>query len=109
LRHLVGGVEQYLALRNPVQAPVAVTQTPAAAAGPTGAQVHAARKNVQRIERRIAKIEELLSALSVEVETAAADYERLQGLLGQMSELTMEKQSLEEEWLESAEIASQGQ
>ncbi|NBO46284.1 MAG: ABC transporter ATP-binding protein [Actinobacteria bacterium] len=111
LRHLVGGVEQYLALRNPVQAPVGQPAAAAAtkAQGPTGAEIHAARKNVQRIERRLAKIDELLAALSDEVEQSASDYERLQNLLAQMTELTAEKQSLEEQWLESADIAGSGQ
>ena len=110
LRHLVGGVEQYLALRNPVQAPVSPPPASAAATtGRSGAEVHAARKNLQRIERRLAKIEELLAGLAVEVEHAATDYELLQRLLGEMADLTNEKQTLEEQWLESAEVVSDSQ
>ena len=73
-------------------------------ARPTGAQLHAARKNIQRIERRLAKIDELLIGLAQDVEAAATDYERLQSLLAEMAALTQEKDALEVEWLESAEV-----
>lgn len=104
LQHLPGGVEQYLALRNPVQAPVATASPLRAVDQPTGAELHAARKSIQRIDRRLAKIEDLLAELSSEIEAAGSDYELLQGLLARVTELTAEKATLEEEWLVVAQV-----
>ena len=42
--------------------------------------------------------------LAQDVEAAATDYERLQSLLAEMAALTQEKDALEVEWLESAEV-----
>jgi len=105
LRHLVGGVEQYLALRNPVQAPVSAAPV-AKSSAVSGADVHAARKNVQRIERRLAKIEEALAVVAQRTEAAGADYSLLQELMAEATALNAEQQQLEDEWLALSEIIS---
>ena len=109
LQHLPGGVEQYLAVRNPVQAPVAAPTQAKPTDGPSGAQLHAARKNIQRIDRRLAKVEELLGDLAASISEAGADYERLQQLMAEVELLTAEKSDLEEQWLVAAEIIADGE
>jgi len=106
LRHLPGGIEQYLALRAPVQAP---PPAKAAAAAPTaglqGSALHTARKNIQRIERRLEKIEQLQEDVAAQLTTNATDYEHLQAVAQQAQELADEREQLEAEWLEiSADI-----
>ncbi len=109
LQHLPGGVEQYLAVRNPVQAPVAAPTQTKPTDRPSGAQLHAARKNIQRIDRRLAKVEELLGDLAASISEAGADYERLQQLMAEVELLTAEKSDLEEQWLVAAEIIADGE
>ncbi|NBU31426.1 MAG: ABC transporter ATP-binding protein, partial [Actinobacteria bacterium] len=106
LRHLPGGIEQYLALRAPVQAP---PPAKAAAAAPTaglqGSALHTARKNIQRIERRLEKIEQLQEDVAAQLTQNATDYEHLQAVAQQAQELADEREQLEAEWLEiSADI-----
>ncbi|NDB17891.1 MAG: ABC transporter ATP-binding protein [Actinobacteria bacterium] len=108
LQHLPGGVEQYLALRHPVQAPVSAPTPTRATDRPSGAELHAARKNIQRIDRRLARIEELLAELAAQITDAGSDYERLQQLLAEVDALTSEKGDLEEQWLAAAEIVADG-
>jgi septation ring formation regulator EzrA len=72
----------------------------------SGADVHAARKNVQRIERRLAKIEEALAVVAQRTEAAGADYSLLQELMAEATALNAEQQQLEDEWLALSEIIS---
>ena len=125
LRDLPGGVEQYLELRRsapgsrpaevagppPVVAPAAAgtsvvtAQNPAAAPAPAAAaaDVRAARKEVARIERRLAKVGELQAALHERMAAVAADHQAVLALDTELRALVAEQESLEEAWMVAAE------
>ena len=110
LRHLPGGVDEYLRLRQDqrrraaerpaASAPASAAQTP----GLSGAELRAAQKEVAAIERRLAKLAEQIDARR----TALADHDQSDyvGLGEKMSairELEQETEELEERWLDLSE------
>ena len=105
LRHLPGGIEQYLALRAPVQ-PGAPASTPSrttaasTSGGLHGAQLHAARKELQRIERRLEKLEQLQTDIAEEISQHATDFQKLQELGSVAADYSRERDELEMQWLE---------
>ncbi len=110
LRHLPGGVDQYLELRRASLRQVTPTK-PAVQSGETstsklaGAELRAAEKDLARIERALEKLEE--EEINLDVEMAShdqADYEGL-GVLGERRNLiTQKRAALETEWLETSEL-----
>ena len=68
------------------------------------AEERAARKTIARIDKRLEKIAEQEAALNAEVLEHAQDYERLADLSARLSALAAEKEQLELEWLEAAEL-----
>ena len=68
------------------------------------AEERTARKNVARIDKRLAKITELEASLNAQVLEHAQDYERLAALSAELHALADEKDTLELEWLEAAEL-----
>ncbi|MGV0838311.1 ABC-F family ATP-binding cassette domain-containing protein [Mycolicibacterium thermoresistibile] len=97
---LPGGVDQYLAER-------AAATRPTAAAPPKG-QSAAARerrtaKDLARIEGQLTKLDEKIAALHETMAAAASDHVRLAELNAELGELHSRKESLEEEWLITAE------
>ncbi len=68
------------------------------------AEERAARKNIARIDKQLERIAEQESALNAEVLEHAQDYEKLAELSARLDELSGEKEELEMEWLEAAEI-----
>jgi ATP-binding cassette subfamily F protein uup len=102
LRHLPGGIEQYLELRREAAEPVAAS--PKADAAPAaGAVLRAARKEVQRLERALERLGEREQALHEEMAANATDHGRLAGLQAELDELHAEREALEAAWLENAE------
>ncbi len=99
LRHLPGGIEQYLSLRRPE---VAVTRSERSV--PTQAVVRAARKEAARLERAIEKLIEREQSLHAAMSSSASDYERLASLQAELDEAIAERERLEAAWLEAAEI-----
>jgi ATPase subunit of ABC transporter with duplicated ATPase domains len=101
LRHLPGGVDEYLRLRaRQEEAPAAVAQA-AAAAGLTGADRRAAQKEFQAVERRLEKLTAQVDA----ARTALADHDQSDYVgLGEkmraIGETDAEIAALEERWLE---------
>ena len=69
-----------------------------------GAEERAARKAVSRIEKRLARITVEETAINAEILEHAQDYERLAELSARLTELAAEKDDLELEWLEAAEV-----
>ena len=63
-----------------------------------------ARKTIARIDKRLERIAEQETALNAEVLEHAHDYERLAELSTQLQALAAEKDELELEWLEAAEV-----
>ncbi|GEA89691.1 ABC-F family ATP-binding cassette domain-containing protein [Cellulomonas cellasea] len=126
VRDLPGGVEQYLELRRAAMAggggsgaPGAVSADTGAAAGaeqagggpdagapaPSAADQRAARKETQRIERRLAKITELEGKLHEKMAAQATDHQAVLALDAELRALATEREELEEAWLEAAETA----
>ena len=76
-----------------------------AAAGPTPAEVREARKQIARIERRLARLSEQTQRLHTDMAEQAGDHVALTELTGKLRTLETEQSELEEEWLEYAEVA----
>jgi ATP-binding cassette subfamily F protein uup len=109
LRHLPGGVDEYLRLRSSVPVPVAariVSAAPAAPANggftPGSAAERAAKKELDRLDRQIARAGEREAKLHAELAANATNYEKLTELGGQLAAVEAEKADLEERWLEVA-------
>ncbi|MBS0025439.1 ABC-F family ATP-binding cassette domain-containing protein [Microbacterium paraoxydans] len=107
LRHLPGGVDEYLRLRERVEAeaskPVAAT-SPSAATGLDGAALRAAQKEVAALERRIQKLTSQVDA----AKHALADHDQSDyaGLGERMKEITAQEAEIEElelRWFELTE------
>ena len=127
LRHLPRGVEEYLELRSSASGTLRSTGAGAAAsatsgsspgpdasaappAGPgavgaalTGAAAHAARKDLSRVETRMARIEVLRAELHAQMADSHTDHERLLTLSAADVALAAEHTDLEERWLELGE------
>ena len=104
LRHLPGGIEQYMEQRR---AASAATQRPARPAAPSaspGAAIHAARKEVRRLERALERVAQREAALRDEMAASASNHERLAALTADLSALTAERDQLESEWLVTSEL-----
>jgi ATPase subunit of ABC transporter with duplicated ATPase domains len=107
VRHVPGGVEQYLELRAASEASTGSGAGAAGAAAPagssgssastaassapalSGAEAHAAQKELGALERRMQKLEKQTSSL--------------QEITGRLREVELENEELEERWLELSE------
>jgi ATP-binding cassette subfamily F protein uup len=119
LRDLPGGVEEYLRLRTELiesaasttTAPTSPAGAPVAGAGTvtTGAaspaDVRAARKELARVDRRLARLADEERALHAALAEHASDYAEVGRLDGRLRELLAEREQLEEQWLAVAETA----
>ena len=105
IRHLPGGIEQYLDERRvaaPAPAPAAAPS--AGATRPAGAVLRAARKDVQRLERALEKLGDRETALHEQMAASATDHARLGALQVELEALTAEREALEASWLEASEL-----
>ncbi|WP_417235694.1 ABC-F family ATP-binding cassette domain-containing protein, partial [Arthrobacter sp.] len=121
LRDLPGGVEQYLQLREQAAtggsgattgpaAPDAARQGGASAdSGPSEAQKREARKELNRVERQLAKLGAQEDKLHAKMAAASdnGDFEELATLNAELKRMQSEHEALEEAWLEAAEAAGQ--
>ncbi|QAY64645.1 ABC transporter ATP-binding protein [Xylanimonas allomyrinae] len=115
LRHLPGGVDEYLALAHAAAAhaqaaPATATQaepstTSAPATAPSAADVRQARKDLARIERRLARIADDEAALHGKIAADPTNFDAVAELDARLRELAAERDGLELEWLEAAEVA----
>ncbi|GAB4063242.1 ABC-F family ATP-binding cassette domain-containing protein [Angustibacter speluncae] len=110
VRDLPGGVEEYLRLRETV--PVAggapspaAAPSAAAPAGPSSAQVRAARKEVARLERAVDRLTRREGELHAQMAEAATDHTRVLALDAELRSVVAEREAAEEAWLEAAEVA----
>ncbi|PJJ62146.1 ABC-F family ATP-binding cassette domain-containing protein [Compostimonas suwonensis] len=118
LRHLPGGVDQYLELRKGVQQDAAAAvsaQTAAAAsaaAAPTssaapalsGAELRAAEKELSSIDRRLGRVQgEIASTHDALAEHDQSDYEGIIAITERLRGLEAEVVELETRWLELSE------
>ena len=122
VRHLPRGIDQYVDERRAVaeggpakaagstgpRSDASITNGSGGADGgaakPTGAQVHAARKEVQRLERTMAKLDERESKLHDEMAAASTDHGRLRELGDELAALRDERDEAEAAWLEASEL-----
>jgi ATP-binding cassette subfamily F protein uup len=101
LRHLPGGIEQYVAGRREAVVP---EPAPARRDGPApGAVLRATRKEVARVERALEHAGEREAALQEEMAASATDHARLAALDAELRALVAERERLESEWLELSE------
>ena len=105
IRHLPGGIEQYLRSRSGAAArvPASGGAPPPRDAAATGGALRAARKEVARLERAIDRLGERESALQGEMAAAASDHVRLRELQADLGSLVAEREQLEATWMQSAE------
>lgn len=110
LRHLPGGVDEYLQLRQAQVATASQRQgSPQARQqvdeGLSGADRRAAQKEVSAVERRLAKVDAELGALGERIAAHdQSDYAGLQRFGGDMRALEEERDRLEERWLELSDL-----
>src|SRR3954452_23075496 len=107
LRHLPGGIEQYLAESHAATASsaTALLAPRGAAARPAGGggAMREARKEVARLERALDRLGEREARLHEAMAEQATDHVRLADLTAQLGALTAEREELEAAWLQAAE------
>jgi len=103
LRHLPGGIEQYLALRHEHADAAPATSAGPARAAPAGAVLRAARKELARVERALDKLVARESQIDDEMAAGASDHALLQALAQERASLQAEREQLEATWLEVSE------
>ena len=114
LRHLPGGVDEYLRLRantktSPQTPPSSqpANNPPAAEDSPqlSGAQLHAARKELAATERRMGKLENDIARVNELIAQAdPSDFVELQKLAERLNASETEFALLEDQWLELSEL-----
>ncbi|MDT0545865.1 MULTISPECIES: ABC-F family ATP-binding cassette domain-containing protein [Streptomyces] len=113
LRMLPRGVDEYLERRQRAQAAAAAPAAAAisrqkaaeqsGAAQKSAAEQRAAKKELQKIERRLDRIGEQESELHERIAEHATDFAKVAELDARLRELTAEREELETSWLELAE------
>ncbi|MCC3778053.1 ABC-F family ATP-binding cassette domain-containing protein [Streptomyces sp. UNOB3_S3] len=107
LRMLPRGLDEYLERRQRVieaAAPPAPAASAAVKAKPA-ADARAAKKELQKIERRLDRISEQEAKLHARIAEQATDFEAVAKLDAELRELAGEREELELRWLELAEDA----
>ncbi|SFS55129.1 ABC-F family ATP-binding cassette domain-containing protein [Saccharopolyspora flava] len=109
LTHLPGGIDEYLRKRHSLLAAEssvgkqAGDAAPASRSGLSGAEEHAARKELARFERQLDKLAKRESDLHEKLAEAATEPERLAALNSELQSLHQEKDDLETRWMELAD------
>jgi ABC transport system ATP-binding/permease protein len=106
LRHLPGGVGQYLELRqaaSTAEESQTVRDTPASRAVPAGARRRAAQKELARVERQLERAARRDAELQAAMTEAATDAARLADLTQELAALAVDRDELEASWLELSE------
>src|SRR5690606_370898 len=102
MRHLPGGVDEYLKLRRAQQKNEPGSRSaPRSAGSGVGADRRAAQKELSAIERRFDKLGQAIASVHERLATHdQADYAGLQRVTGELHEFEAELKGLEERWLE---------
>jgi ATPase subunit of ABC transporter with duplicated ATPase domains len=113
LRHLPGGVDEYLRLRarslserSETKRPAEADASAAASASPalSGAELRAAQKEVTALERRLEKLEAQIAAARTDLaDHDQSDYVGLGSEMARISDLEKERDGVEERWFELTE------
>ncbi len=105
LRHVPGGVDEYLELRRRQQRAQAAPEE-APREQPRGAELRATRKELAAAERRLDKLSGQIARLHEQMaEHDPSDYDGLAALTRQLQELEGQVAEVEERWLELSELA----
>jgi ATP-binding cassette subfamily F protein uup len=102
LRHLPGGVEQYLQIAAQ-EAADSARPSPARRDRTPGAQRQAGRRELARVERELDRAEQRAAELQADMASAATEAGRLHTLTGELLALATQREELEERWLELSE------
>lgn len=110
LRHLPGGVDEYLRLRErersaaPASTKATDASAPPSAPGLSGQELRAAQKEVSSLERRLEKLEsQISSARTALADHDQSDYVGLGAEMARIGELEQERDAVEERWFELTE------
>jgi ATP-binding cassette subfamily F protein uup len=105
IRHLPGGIDQYVELRRRDAAADAAAAGPPPRAGtlPAGAVLRAARKEIARLERALDRSAEREAELHEEMAASATDHVHLRDLQAQLEAHVAERERLEATWLDTSE------
>lgn len=107
LRHLTGGIEQYLQLRAASLGSKVEAKSPAVSIEETkisGAALRDAEKNLSRIERALEKLASEEAKLHGQMaQHDQGDFDGLTKLMNLQRELNQKREELEAEWLETSE------
>jgi len=107
LVHLPGGIDEYLARAgNPAAPPGELLTTgkaPSVAAGMSAAELRIARKDLSRLERQVAKLDERIFKINESLASHGSDYDKIMELDAQLKAVQEERGQVEEAWLELAE------
>jgi hypothetical protein len=108
LVHLPGGVDEYLSrIAQPGAGAPAPTPAgaPAVASAPglSAAELRTARKDLTRLERQLAKLDDRVGKINESLAEHGSDYEKIIELDAQLKAVQEERGRVEEAWLELAE------
>ncbi len=110
LVHLPGGVDEYLArvtgkpaMGAPAYAVPERTPSGATGTGMSAAEARQARKDLSRLERQLAKLDERESKINESLAVHGSDYDKIIELDAQLKTVREERAQVEEAWLELAE------
>ncbi|MEY4554083.1 MAG: hypothetical protein RL197_510 [Actinomycetota bacterium] len=105
LRHLTGGIEQYLKLRAAsLGTKVEVKAAVPVSTGLSGAALRDAEKNLARIERALEKLSRDEATVHAQMaEHDQGDFDGLAKLMALQNDLNKKRDDLEAEWLETSE------
>ena len=103
LRDLPGGIDEYLA-RQAALTTQPSTVDPTRSTTPSGAaELRAARKELARLDRQLAKLAQRELSLHERLASHATDYEKVSALDAELRELRTERSAAEDAWLTLAE------
>ncbi len=107
---LPGGVDQYLEHRRHQPQPGSASRTAvgsavrsSSAAPAIAGETRQTKKELSRLEQRLAKVDRKISAVHAAMTTAASDHVKLAELQESLADLQSDKDGLELSWLEAAD------
>jgi ATP-binding cassette subfamily F protein uup len=103
LRHLPGGIDQYLAERR-AEAPPAPPPPPRASAPTRGALVRQARRDASRLERELERLATRETELHALMAEHATDFGRVSDLDAELRALLDQRAVVEDAWLAAAAL-----
>ena len=98
LRDLPRGLDQYFELR--AKSSVISGKEKIGESKSAKVDIRELKKSVERLERSVVRRDEELNKLQREMDEASTDFARLSAIHGEIERLQVEKESLEQQWLE---------